>query len=80
MMLREVRAVRVVHLVSVCNCLREVIAGGARLVRDVIAQVPENIAGGKCGFAGTRSLYTTYIPGRSLLGRRAPVMDASAGA
>lgn len=63
MTLREVRAVRAVPYVSVCNCLREVIAGGARAVRDVIAQVIDFVAGGNCQSAAARAPSTTYYPG-----------------
>lgn len=66
MMLRAVRAVRAVGVVSHCNCLREVIAGGVRAVREVIMQVIDFIAGGKGQNAAARALYTTYIPGRLL--------------
>lgn len=66
MRLREVREVREVAHVSACNSLREVNAGGAREVREVILQVIENIAGGNINFAAARALYTTYIPGRLL--------------
>lgn len=75
MMLREVREVREVIPVSLCNPLREVTAGGAREVREVNAQVLDFIAGGDSKSAAARALYTTYIPGRRLLARRAPVMD-----
>lgn len=70
--LREVR--EVVH-VSHCNCLREVTAGGARVVRHVIAQVIDFIAGGCPGFAGTRSLYIN-IYRAAPLGSSRPVINS----
>ena len=69
------RAVREVTPITLCNPLREVTAGGARAVRAVKAQLFDFIAGGNSKSAAARALYTTYIPGRRLLARRAPVMD-----
>lgn len=69
--MKTVREVRAVGDVSACNRLREVSAGGAREVREVIAQVTENIAGGEGKSAGGCALYTPYIPRHRLLARRA---------
>lgn len=80
MMLREVREVREVIPVSLCNPLREVTAGGAREVREVNAQPFEFIAGGNTQSAAARALYTTYIGRPRLLGRRACLRKRNAEA
>lgn len=68
------------EFVSHCFCCGLVLRVVARVVRVVIAQVIENIAGRNSKKCGWVCLYTTYIPGRRLLARRAPVSDAkSAG-
>lgn len=78
MMLREVREVREVNRVSACNCLRAVTAGGAREVREVMAQTIDFVAGGDCKSAAARALYTTYITRPRLLARRAWIMEIEA--
>lgn len=80
MMLREVREVREVIPVSLCNPLREVTAGGAREVREVSAQAFDFIAGGNSKSAAARALYTTYIGRPRLLGRRACLRKRNAKA
>jgi hypothetical protein len=69
--MKTVREVRAVGGLSACNRLREVSAGGAREVREVIVQIFENIAGGEGKSAGGCALYTPYIPRHRLLARRA---------
>lgn len=64
------RVVRVVTRLSVCNCLRVVARGVARVVRVVIAQAIENIAGGNSKKCGSVCLLLRSI-WRRLLGRRA---------
>lgn len=64
------RVVRVVTRLSVCNCLRVVTRGVARVVRGVVAQVIENIAGGNSEKCGSVCLLLRSI-WRRLLGRRA---------
>lgn len=61
MMAFQVREVREVTMLSACNHLREVTAGGAREVREVNAQVIDIVAGGNSDFAAARALYPTDI-------------------
>ena len=69
--MKTLREVRDVTLLSACNCLREVSAGGAREVREVIAQGIDFIAGGEGQNAAGRALGTTYLSRPRLLERRA---------
>lgn len=70
----KVRDVRAVMHVNHCNCLRAVIAGGARVVREMIAQVIEIIAGGKAKSAAARALVLRTMTGPAFW-RGGPVLS-----
>jgi hypothetical protein len=73
-MMRDVRDVMVI---SLCFCLRDVMRGVARDVRDVALQVIDFIAGGEKQSAAPCALVTTLLDGRRLLARRARLLLGS---
>lgn len=74
--MKSLREVREVTRLSVCNRLREVTAGGAREVREVIAQVIDIVAGGNSEKCGSVCLLLRSNR-RRLLGRRAGLVGTS---